>query len=321
MKKFILTIFLFLFPLVIFLGLLEIGVRHIPNDYQYKNEWLEQNISTVKILSYGSSHGHLGIRPSYFKESAFNVAHVSQSIKYDAFLFRKFIDRADSLKYVIWPISYFSLPGSMDDGDEWWRAKNYYIYYDCPYRPMDVRFHSAIFGTNLKLAFDRVKNYIIFGYDEIMSDSLGWQMGNTKTNRAIAWTNNGKDRAARHTQNLNQQNDIIINNKRIVKDVIQQCAEKGVHVLLLTTPTFHTYYDNIDKKQYELMTNFCDSLSVVYDNVEYMNLFQDSRFEEDDFFDADHMEAEGAIKLTKIIDEYIHSANVFGSCGPRRSKL
>lgn len=308
MKKFISTIFLFLLPVVIFLGLLEIGVRSIPNDYQYKNGWLEQNISTVKILSFGSSHGHLGIRPSYFKEPAFNVAHVSQSIKYDAFLFQKFIGRANSLQYVIWPISYFSLPGSMDDGDEWWRAKNYYIYYGCPYRPMDIKFHSAIFGTNLKLSIDRVYNYIMYGDNEIRSDSLGWQTGNTKDNRFIEWTSNGKDRAARHTQNLNQQKDIINNNKRIIIDVIQNCEKNGVKLLLVTTPTFHTYYDNIDKEQYELMTTFCDSLSQAYGNVEYLNLFKDSRFKEDDFFDADHVEAEGAIKLTKIIDDYLHSA-------------
>ena len=40
-------------------------------------------------------------------------------------------------------------------------------------------------------------------------------------------------------------------------------------------------------------------------HVSYLNLFMDSRFEDSDFYDADHLNFKGAIKCSKIIDEYI----------------
>ncbi len=53
------------------------------------------------------------------------------------------------------------------------------------------------------------------------------------------------------------------------------------------------------------MTETCEEMAQKYNNVQYLNLFKDDRFVEDDFFDADHLETEGAAKLTKILNEYI----------------
>ena len=121
MKRFAKTILCFFLP--IFLGVLalELGMRSVPNDYTYKNKWLTENISHVRIWTFGSSHGLYGISPKYFSKPAFNSAHVSQPLKYDAFIFDKFIERADSLEWVVLPISYFTLTSKMEDGEEWWR--------------------------------------------------------------------------------------------------------------------------------------------------------------------------------------------------------
>ena len=305
MKKFIIYIVLFFLPLVIFLGGLEIGLRNIPNDYAYKNNWLEHNIQNVQILSLGSSHGYLAIRPEYLDMPTFNAAHVSQSIKYDAFIFNKYIDRADSLRLLIWPMSYFSLLGNMEDEGEWWRAKGYCIYYDCPYHSWEIKYHSALFCTSYKTSIERVFGYVFSDYSDLNCDSLGWQVGNVKEHRTTGWYLNGKERADRHTKDLRLCQDNLRNNTRLVKEVITQCASRNIKVLLLTTPTCYTYYENVNHAQLEIMQNFCDSMAYTYDNVSYLNMFTDSRFTEDDFFDADHLEAEGAIKFTKILNDYI----------------
>lgn len=42
-------------------------------------------------------------------------------------------------------------------------------------------------------------------------------------------------------------------------------------------------------------------------NVSYLNLFQDSRFVNDDFYDADHLNNEGAKKCSIITNQYIQN--------------
>ena len=60
--------------------------------------------------------------------------------------------------------------------------------------------------------------------------------------------------------------------------------------------------------QVEKMFVFCKTLTEAYDNVTYLNLWEDSRFDEEDFYDSDHLSCDrGAIELSKILNEYIMS--------------
>ena len=107
---------------------LEWALRSIPSDYAFKDEMLSAKCAEVQLLSFGSSHGHYGIRPDCFHLSAFNMGMPSQSIKYDHFLFYKYIDKCPKLSYVILPVSYFSLVNELEDGSGWAHAKGYSIY-------------------------------------------------------------------------------------------------------------------------------------------------------------------------------------------------
>ena len=292
MKRFIKVIILFLLPVICGCVLLEYGMRNVPNSYSFKKNWLDLNISSVRIWSFGSSHGLYGISPRYFSKPAFNSAHVSQPLKYDAFIFEKYIEQADSLEWVILPISYFTMTSKMEDGEEWWRIKNYCIYYDCPYHEWEPKYKIEIIGNPLSFykQIKRVGRYWIKGIDDNSCDSLGLDLGYSKTKRGEEWYMNGEQRAKYHTKDL---------------------QEKKVSILLLTTPMCSTYYECVDSTQYSLMTETCETLEYAYKNVQYLNLFKDVRFIEDDFFDADHLETDGAAKLTKILDEYISDLSSF----------
>lgn len=307
MKRFIKVIILFLLPVICGCVLLEYGMRNVPNSYSFKKNWLDLNISSVRIWSFGSSHGLYGISPRYFSKPAFNSAHVSQPLKYDAFIFEKYIEQADSLEWVILPISYFTMTSKMEDGEEWWRIKNYSLYYDCPYHEWEPKYNIEIIGNPLSFykQIKRVGRYWIKGIDDNSCDSLGLDLGYSKTKRGEEWYMNGHNRVELHTQNLKLLNDIIQENRKYLESVIKKCEEKNVSVLLLTTPACSTYYECVDSAQYSLMTETCEEMAQKYNNVQYLNLFKDSRFVEEDFFDADHLETDGAAKLTKILDEYI----------------
>lgn len=307
MKRFLKTILLFLFPIACLLGVLEYSMRSVPNDYSFKNKWLTENLSQVHIWTFGSSHGLYGISPRYFSKPAFNSAHVSQPLKYDAFIFGKFIARADSLEWIVLPVSYFTLTSRMEDGDEWWRIKNYCIYYDCPYHRWETKYHFEVVGNPLTFykQMKRVGRYWIKGDDDTNCDSWGLNLGYSKEDRADNWWMDGKQRAKVHTKDLAKSQPVIQENIGYMESMIKTCTEKQVKVLIITTPVCSTYYDSVDSAQYALIVKTCESFADQYQHVQYLNLFKDSRFVEDDFHDSDHLATEGAEKLTKILDEYI----------------
>ena len=313
MKRFIKTIILFFIPISLGLCVLEIGMRAVPNSYSFKKNWLDKNIFSVHIWSFGSSHGLYGINPQYFSKPAFNSAHVSQPLKYDAFIFNKYIEKADSLEWVILPVSYFTMTSKMELGEEWWRIKNYRIYYDCPYHKYEPKYNFEIIGNPLSFykQIKRVGRYWIKGSDDNSCDSLGFDRGYSKENRDDNWYMDGPQRAKFHTKDLEKSQPVIRENIACLETIINNCAERNVNVLIVTTPVCSTYYDCVDSAQYSLMIRVCESFVRQYSNVRYLNLFKDSRFVEDDFHDSDHLETEGAAKLTGILDEYISGLSSF----------
>ena len=109
MGKFILKILMFLIPLVIILSALEYIAQSSPNSYKYKDEYIDKNCDSIKTLILGSSHSFYGINPEYLGNNSFNLANVSQDLKFDLYLFKRYIEKCKNLKTLIVPISYFSL--------------------------------------------------------------------------------------------------------------------------------------------------------------------------------------------------------------------
>src|SRR5665647_305746 len=123
-------IVLFLLPLIVVGGIMEILLRQIPNFYQFKKGYLESNSDSLEILFLGNSHSYFGLNPDYINGISFNAAHVSQTLEYDLAILQKYDSKWSELKYIILPISYFSLYDKMSESGESWRSKDYCIYYD-----------------------------------------------------------------------------------------------------------------------------------------------------------------------------------------------
>ncbi|WP_396198942.1 hypothetical protein [Flavobacterium sp.] len=107
MKKFWLHILKIIVPIFIFFLVLEIALQKIPNDYQLKKSYLDQNASKINTLILGSSHTYFGINPEYFSKQTFNAAYVSQTLDLDKELLHHYKDKLTNLETVIIPISYF----------------------------------------------------------------------------------------------------------------------------------------------------------------------------------------------------------------------
>ena len=301
MRRYLIKTIVFLFPVLVCVVICEAMLRRVDNDYKYKNNWLSKNASSVQVLSLGSSHGYFGIDPTQFELNAFNAAHVSQDIKYDNFIFNKFVNEMDSLKFIILPISYFTPCSNLEKGIEDWRVKYYMMYYHCPYHPLNLKFHLEIADGIHPL---RVLRAIQGKDDNRYCTDLGQGTQYKLASRSDNWKESGKVAAERHTgKGINWEQ--YQQNMPKLKEILETCKSKGIKVILLTTPTYYTYRENLLDEKLNLAFDCCREMQKKYDNTVWLNLLDDDRFVDDDFYDADHLNEYGAKKLSAILNDYI----------------
>ncbi len=213
----------------------------------------------------------------------------------------------DSLEVLVLPVSYGSFLGfGPENGIEDWRVKYYSIYYGCKYHRFEPKYNLEIYNG---LQFDKVWNSILCKADHRTCNELGFGTIYKLENRSEDWKESGATAAKRHTM-AKIDSSIMEKNIRLVGEMVDKCVEKKAQVIILTTPTFHTYRENLNQKQLELMEECCGYFVKHYDNVCRLNLLADERFCEDDFYDADHLNEFGAAKLTLILQQTIDSLGI-----------
>jgi hypothetical protein len=307
MRRFIIKFIFFTLPVWAALFFEEALLRNIPNDYSYKKEYLDNYSTEVETLVLGSSHSYYGINPDFFTSSTFNASHVSQTLKYDYEILKKFQNNFDSLKTIILPVSYFTLFAKLEEGSESWRIKNYVIYYGINVA-LSIDDYSEFLSNNPKVNCKRLSSYYISGSGELTCSKLGWGTG-YKSENAKNLLETGKTASKRHTkENIYSEKNTnnFIENNSILLSIINLCNKRNIKLLLFTPPAFETYRQNIDPEQYEVTVKVANSVDKQYDNCIYINLFDDASFVEKDFYDADHLSEIGAEKLSKLINKKIN---------------
>lgn len=300
MKPFLTKILLFSGLLLLFFGVIEFLLRSIPNDYSYKASYYKENADKIKIWNLGSSHAYFGIDPTYLGENSFNGAHVSQSIKFDYYIFDKYIDKMDSLEVLILPISYFTLFSNLEAGIEKWRVVNYSAY----------NIYLPNLRTSLHLLSDNKPfNKAVKGFLDMQNDRYCTDLGfgtqysyNSRSHNLVATADAAVKRHTKDEINI----DILNENKFFLESICNKCNERNIKVIILTTPTHHSYYNQLNKNQLDITTNICSSLCNKYPNVTYLNWLTDRHFIDGDYYDADHLNNRGAEKMTLLLSDTIN---------------
>ena len=292
-------IFTFILPFAVLLVAVEWGLRSIPNDYEYKDARLSAMCDSVRVISFGSSHGHYGIRPDCMNMPAFNMGMPSQSIKYDHFLFYKYLDKCRNLKNVILPVSYFSLVNELEEGAGWAHAKGYSIYMGYDEHKLSPIFNFELINKERYLALLKSVGKSL---TLVTCDSLGWGCKREYGNQKPDFTSFALSTVEHHNRSLGFSID---DNVKRLNDIISTCAERDINVILLLTPTHSSYYNLLDSVHLNLTVSTCESIAEKYPNTTYLNLLKDSTFVNEDFYDPDHLNTVGARKLTEKLNQYL----------------
>ena len=298
MKNFLFHLSKIILPILFFFLVLEIAIRKIPNDYQLKKEYLDQNAAEINTLILGSSHTFYGINPEYFSRKTFNAAYVSQTLDLDYELLNLYESKLNNLKTVIIPISYFSLFETLETDVEKWRIKNYVLYYgfENKYHFTD-NFESL--SNDIKLNVKKVVKHYALNTSFITSSNLGWGNNFNSKNKK---TFKGKFTAKKHTvKNF----DLYDENLKSLKKTIALCKKNNINILFITTPTHQSYSENLNKIQLEKTTKTISELVKNNSNCRYLNLLKSDKFTNEDFYDSDHLNEIGAKKLSLLLNNLI----------------
>ena len=303
MKKFLIYCFFFTMPIFVVLISIEYLIRQVPNPYKYKYEWMQKNAEDVEILVLGNSHTFYGIRPEFFEGKAFSLANVSQGLRQDLFLLEYWVDKYKNLKTVICPIFNRCFGRGLEYGTESYRCRYYKIYMDCDLYP-DISLY------NLELSDYRTAkgkiNKMISPNTDLGYDEYGW--GNTYklSKKNIRIWNDGTEAEAAVKRHTAKNWDYIDQNYSLMKELAEFCQSHKIQLVLITTPCWHSYYDNLNSEQLKKMYELTHKIIKEY-NLPYFDYLKDPRFEADDFYDSNHLSDVGAIKFTKILDADIKS--------------
>lgn len=288
-------------PVLLLCAFAEFALRSIPNDYSYKKNYLDKNSEHIEVLVLGSSHAYRGINPIFINLNSFNASYVSQTLDYDFEILEKYDGSWGRLRYIVIPISYFSLYYQLKTSTESWRVKNYNIYYGMTSsrNPAD---YFEILSNNLEINLERIRSYFILGKTNITSSELGWGISLNSENQPDLFES-GISAAKRHTY---ADDKYFNDNLTILRSIINFADKRHITVILYTPPAFYSYVEHLDKTQLDRTLTAMTELSRDYQNVVYINFLTDDSFSAADFLDADHLNGIGAEKFTKKINELIN---------------
>lgn len=205
---------------------------------------------------------------------------------------------------MIYPVSYFSwfAHGLEYERDYSFRCRYYKIYMDCDLYP-DISLYNLEI-SDYQSARGKVERYLS-NEDVPGCDGYGWGTTFRLSAKSMEIWNSGIDAenaVKRHTRSW----EYINQNSSRMKELADFCKGHDIQLVLITTPCWHTYYDNLNQKQLAKMYELTDNFSKKY-GFPYLDYLKDDRFDADDFYDCDHLSDVGAAKFTKILVEDIKS--------------
>ncbi len=304
MGKFLKKATFFIAPVLLCFVATEILLRHIPNNYAFKNDYLESHSDEIETLYLGNSHIYFGVNPQYAKPKSFNAAYISQSLNCDLALLEKFDGHWKNLKRIIVPVDYLTLYMSLEVGPERWRLKNYNIYYglNLSYAPAD---HFEIANGKLKENLRRIRNYYQRGHSDLSCNPYGWGT-EYRSDDNHDLESSGEKAAKRHTA---ADDSLLSQNTEILEKLAEFAEKRNIRITLITSPAYPSYTKRLDPTQLGNTISAVQTLLKKHPEIRYFNFLNDPSFEKKDFYDGDHFNEIGAKKFTLKLEQLISNPN------------
>lgn len=329
MKRFIIKLSAFLLLMLAILSLCEVGFRVKPNPFKDKYKGLERNAAAVEILALGHSHANEGIDPGCFSHKAYNMAMGFQNVYFDDYILNHFIDRMDSLKCVVISMSYYHFYNPVPEmsrmqGENRFNTLKYHMYWGLDsvrgekLSALDPSLNLEVLNNPASGWIAMAKYYLTGSAFSSASRAtreayLGSGFSGQYVEHPEAYLDeDGTRTALAHEPDVESDGFLDSSfNYPLYEHIVQVCEARGVKVLLVLFPCWHTYVEGLNREQLQDTRRLMQKLAADHANCMALDMMSDSRFDSSDFHDAIHLNAAGAGKMSAILDGIINR-NVYG---------
>lgn len=296
---------------------MDIWLRNQDTLYSVKYEGAKAEKDSIQLIILGNSHATYGVDPAGFSVPAFNLANVSQSIYFDKRITLSLLDNMTELKYVLISVDYHSLYfSSQKVRDDWSYFGNGIKYKDKSYFAQNLS--PSLFGYTPKIAISllkkRAKNLIRHKGKALTFDvETGINKKGKFSHGFISFENEHKpekfttEKMENRSSNFTNMMQTSKEKEEVIQDLtefIKELQKRGIEPILFATPTYGEYNKLLDKELLEINSKDIETLCSKY-GLKYLNHMTSVEFKLNDFFNPDHLNKQGALKFSEILNKQI----------------
>ena len=290
----------------------ELYLRSLPNDFKYRANYMNEHVSEIKVLVIGASCTAMGVKPSYFDwQPSFSLAYANQPILYSYLILNNYIDRMDSLRCVVMDATYGGLWDKGQNAKSF--LKRYSIYYGLnDFKGFENNYEIS---ANIKDIYKR----LIHESDRAAFTTCDLDGFQSRYFVNIPyddekWKTHGQKFSVEHTLfNTTIDNDdaqkVCGDNYVLLNQIVSLCEKRKVKVLFVSTPCHPYYYNGYNPIQKGIVDSTFAALCREFNNVKWFDYTESEYFNNEDFSNSNHLNTNGAIKLTKMLNDSIEKWN------------
>ena len=257
---------------------------YVFNEAYSKKQVIESHANTVETLGLGSSFCARNFNTDMIP-NAINFGITDQDLYTTAWLCQKYLPTLSNLKKVIFFYGIFS------PGHELAKTRN----------EKTVAIHHYVFGVPYNVDYlPKYKKAYLHRLKKNKKASLSVS-GYIPTLKEVDPNPIApEERVKGHLKN----NARGTNQTRHLENIYKLCKQGGVPLYIVITPVRHDYIKALgDKEDSDLFKELFDFTKK--NHIPVLNKLRDSSFQEDEFYDSDHLNRKGAIHLTQDIIAFI----------------
>lgn len=307
MKQFIKYILLFSSVIIVLGGIMEYMLRQPNNMYKFKKELIETKADQIETMIIGSSVVNHGLDPKYMAPGTYNMAVSGEWMRFNKILLERYINRLNGLKYIIWGQCYHGL--WMDDTADFSEKSvvNHKLYMNIQ-AENDWGHNSELISLRA-IAFRKWSKYYLKHQETMECDSLGLDHHFDTKHINPSWKEDIPALVLKHINYMrNDQSNLYQQNLNRIREVATLCKHKGIHLFLVIPPVYNEFKELADPHQLNLIETGFHTIVNEFSHVHYLNYFADERFNQEDFYDGNHLNSDvGAVKFAKILNKDIET--------------
>ena len=245
----------------------------------------EQNINTLIL---GSSHLERGYLP---RENEYNLASISQDLYYTNQLYKLYNN--DKIKKIIIAFSVFSPGHSIIKTKRVSMAVKFKVLTGINYQDINI--------AKEKNLVELEKAYKYYCNKKLILDEKYRGGYERSEDYPAGFNDNAEEISAKHLKNNKRE----ISQMHYLEEIFEISKKNNQKVLIIIPPATKKYKDFLPDSD-ELFASLYHLIEK-YEHVNFLNFYDTNDFTDEYFFDSDHLNYEGACKLTKLIN---HNINV-----------